>query len=136
MYWDDNELDLESCETLAQKVIPSLQSLEVLSLYSCVLTSAPIYLIANAVSKLPSFKVLKVDGNEISNRTIKIITDLLTKNGKVIGELNDNMEQDDEDDDLDDVYQDAENAEEYQEMLDEEAEEVDNLASDLEKANI
>ena len=74
---DDMELSSASAVTLASGLLTALPSLHTLSLCHCELQAAGALAIAIAVSALPQFKLLKLDGNAIAQATLAKIKKIL-----------------------------------------------------------
>ena len=78
LYIDDNELGTDAAIKFADRIsICKPQKLVKLSICTCEITAAGAYSIAKACTSLPSFKLLLLDGNEVCERGINLITDLL-----------------------------------------------------------
>lgn len=131
---DDNEIGTEGITSIAKVLRRMGKASHLKTLSACFneITAAGAYSLSLAVSKIPSFVTLRLDGNAICERGVTEIKGLLGRAGKVLEEMEDNNE--DEDDDLDDVL---EEEEEGEGGADEEGDkEADELADALEKSKI
>ena len=81
---DDSELPVEQACALAKSLL-HLSQLVQLSLCHDDITAGGALAIATAVSRLQSFHELKMDGNCISENATTKITDMLSKQLKVLG---------------------------------------------------
>lgn len=97
---DDNAIESDGARLLAE-CIPNMPSLRTLSACTCEITAAGAYLLAKRAASSPSFQLLKIDGNAIVERGVDEIRSVLVRNGKILGDMEDNDE--DGDDDLEDV---------------------------------
>ena len=118
---DDNSIESDGAKLLAE-CLPALQNLRSLSVCTCEISAAGAYMLAKRASAMPSFQLLKLDGNAIVERGVDEIRALLLGKGKLLGDLEDN--DDEGDDDLDDVLEECA------------GEEEDDLVKALESAKI
>lgn len=111
LYLDDNEIASEGAVALCTALTKTSKSaalrLRKLSMCSCDLTARGAYYIARLVSKIPRFQSLALNGNRISERAVKEITTLLTRENKILESMDENEEEEDEGD-FEDLLQELE----------------------------
>lgn len=101
---DDNDIESEGATLLAEGLSAMRKirrgaalNLRMLSVCTCSITAYGALKLARSVAKLSKFSSLNIDGNQIFEDTIPLITDILTGAGKTIGSLEDNDGDDDDD---------------------------------------
>lgn len=109
LFLDDNEFGSDGCPVIA-KSLKGLSSLETLSCCSCEITAKGAMALARAVAKLPGFKQLELNGNQIFEESIEEIRKVLASAGKTLGSLDDNDEEGE--DDLEELEEEEEEEEE------------------------
>ena len=97
LYLDDNCFESEVGSALA-KCIAKCSKLRILHVNNCELTALGAYRLARAVSSIPTFITLEMDGNMICGSGVEAIETLMNSAGKRLVEMEDN--DDDGDDDL------------------------------------
>lgn len=81
---DDSELPVEQACALAKSLLHVSQLVQ-LSLCNDDITAGGALAIATAVCRLQTFHELKIDGNSITENAATKITDMLSKQAKVLG---------------------------------------------------
>lgn len=133
---------LSSIMNLCKMGLRKLRNLETFSMSFGGVTAAGALALAMTVSRLPSMKVLKLDGNQIAERAVVMLRDQLTQSGRDIAlEMHENDEDGDDDldeldvDDLNDVEDDDEGDEAEAESSDADGE-GEGLGEDGDVANL
>lgn len=122
LYLDDNEIPSDAAVTFAKAVEKHRPSqLTLLSLETCELTAAAAVALARAVTKIETFRTLRLNGNAICGTGVEIVRELFDRYSKVLSDMDDNDE--DGEDDLEDLE-------------DETGAEVDELAETMAKTAI
>lgn len=91
---DDSEvMDIEAIKDTLIPALGKLSKLHTLSLCGCTLTAAAAVAVARCVCKIETFKLLKLDGNEICEEGVALVMSILAKHGKTLGPMEDNDEE-------------------------------------------
>lgn len=115
---DDNTIESEGAMEVAKALKETKPCLQTLSMNFCDMTAAGAYDIAKNVAVLPSFELLKMDGNMICERGLQAINSVLLGHKKTLETMEDNDE--DGDDDLEDALDEiVDSEEEDEEAMDE-----------------
>lgn len=93
---DDNCFGSEVASQLAT-VLAGCKKLRKLNVNNCEITALGAYRLAKAVSRLPAFETLEMDGNEICGDVVGSIEAVMLDAGKVLVNMEDNDEDGDDD---------------------------------------
>lgn len=99
LFLDDNEFGSEGARALAGMLVQGSSALKTVGMCACEVTAAGALVLAEKICAIDSMELLLLDGNEVCERGIEKVKNLLEQAGKALGDMEDN--DDEGEDDLD-----------------------------------